>query len=583
MSDGAVESAPASSRTRTQVEQSRFELPVPQSVLGRSHQLQVVAQSDLSTLLSVGVPAVCGSISVGVAIIVSRRLRDGAVRTELARPFISLAASVAALGAIHVIFGLLTPIGTQLNGGTGFLFVLVPWLVFAARYVGFGRYVTRGRVIVGVIVVVALVGVNTVAVLVAEGRLDGVSVPTIDAVQTATSVVNLALLLLVFALIGSAVVTTYRHDRLSIEQGIIVTLPVVGFLFAVQASRPATPLVNDVLVGGAFAVATASLALGVTRFEILTRVPATQRLGERAALTEADEAVLVLDDQTRVVRVNELAERTFGAVDTLSDVTDHSIATLTERKTITCRTTNGRRQFEPGVSPLVDTHDEVLGYTVRLFDVTGREIRRQRLAVLNRILRHNVRNQLDVIRAHAEGAELDPAVEGVDRLAEISEEARRVQELMERTTTTDQTETALGPLIEEVVAEVTAGTNADVTVAVTDLTVRVDRERCRYALRHLVENAVEHSEGASPRVVIRGERTDSDVRLVVADDGPGIPESERAVIEAGHEAQLEHASGLGLWGANWAVQSAGGSLSFGESDLGGATVTLSFPTDSSDE
>jgi len=538
-------------------------------------RLYTVLQFGLSTLLRVVVPAASSVVAGVVGLSVYRRLREGTVRTGLARPHIALAATIAGLGVVHVGFHLVTTLATRLNGGTSFLVVLVPWLVVASRYVGFGRYVTRPRVVAGVATVVVLLCVNIVSVLVEEGRLDVTSEGTIDALQTATSVVNLGLLLLVFALIAGAIVTTYRHDRLPTAQGVVLTLPVVGFLFAVQATRPATPLVNDVLVGGAFAVVATGLALGVTRYDVVARVPATRRLGERAALTETDEAVLVVDDRSRVVRLNDLAERIFGDVDTLADVTEHSIATLKERKTITCRTT-GHRQFEPGVSPLVDGYGETLGYTVTLFDVTDREIRRQRLAVLNRILRHNVRNELDAIRAHAEAADLDPAVEGVDRLARISEEARRIQGLMQRSAT-DRTETALGPLVEDIVAEVTDGANADVTVAVPDVAVSIDRERVGYALRHLVENAVEHNGGASPRVAVRGELTGSDARVVVADDGPGIPESEQAVIEAGEEAPLEHASGLGLWGANWAVQTAGGSLSFGESDLGGAAVVITLP------
>ena len=540
-----------------------------------------MVQFDPAILLRVAVPAASSVVAGVVGLSVYRRLRQGTVRTGLARSYIALAATVAGLGIVHVGFHLVTPLGTRLNGGTSFLAVTVPWLVFASRYVGFGRYVTRGRVVAGAALVGVLLCVNLVTALVEEGRLDVVTEGTLDTLQTATSVVNLGLLLLVFALIAGAIVTTYTHDRLPTVQGVLLTLPVAGFLFAVQATRPATPLVNDVLVGSAFPVVAASLALGVTRYDVVARVPATRRLGERAALTETGEVVLVIDDRTQVVRVNRMAEQTFGDVDTLEDVTEHSVATLTERKTITCRTTTGRRQFEPGVVPLVDEHHETLGYTVTLIDVTDREIRRQRLAVLNRILRHNVRNELDVIRAHAEDADLDPALAGVDRLGALSEEARRVQELMERSTT-DRTETAVCPLVEEVVAEVTAGTNADVTVAVPDATVGVDRERCRYALRQLVENAVEHNEGASPRVVVRGERRESDVRLVVADDGPGIPESERAVIETGDEAQLEHASGFGLWGANWAVQAMGGSLSFGDSDLGGAVVTVTLPDGGTD-
>ena len=536
------------------------------------------------TLLRVAVPIASGVAAGMVGVSVYRRLHCGEVRTGLARPFIALAAAVAGLGLVHAGLRLVTPLATRLNARASLLVVAVPWLIFAARYVGLGRYVTRGRVVAGAVIVTVLVCVNVVGVLADEGRLDTgpIGEGGLDAIGTVQSVVALGLLLLVFALIGGAVVTTYRHDRLPTGQGVVVALPIGEYVFTVQATRPATPLVNDLLVSGAFAVVAASLALGVTRYDVLTRVPATRRLGERAALTETDEAILVLDDRTRVVRVNDLAERVFGDIDTLADVTEHSIAALTERKTVTCRTATGRRQFEPSVSPLADGHDETFGYTVTLFDVTDREIRRQRLAVLNRILRHNVRNELDVIRAYTEEAGLDPAVAGVDRLGEISEEARRVQQLMERSTT-DRTGTALSSFLEDIAADATAGTDAEVTVTAPETTVSIDRARCRYALRHLVENAVEHNDAPSPRVAVRGERAESGLRLVVADDGPGIPESERAVIESGEELPLEHASGLGLWGANWVVQTVGGSLSFDESDLGGTAVTVTLPGVSTDD
>ncbi|RXK47943.1 sensor histidine kinase [Halorientalis pallida] len=533
-------------------------------------------QLDPWALFEIGIPAASGGVAGVVGVTVYRRLRHGDARTGLARPYVVLAVVVSLLGIGYAGLHAATPLW-NLPLGSGILLLAVPWTTFAARYIGIGRYVTLGRVFAGILAVTVLVGVNVFGRLIQEGWITTslVGNEALQTLETAQSVVTLALLTLVFGLIGGVVVATYRHDRLSTVQGLLVVLPIAGFIFTVQTTRPATPLLNDVLIGSTFLVVAAGLTLGVTRYDVVTRVPATRRLGERAALTETDEAIVVLDDRARVVRVNEPAERMFGGAQTLADVTDHSVTSLTEHDTITCRTTAGRRQFEPSVSPLVDGYEETFGYTVMLIDVTDREIRRQRLAVLNRILRHNVRNELDVIRAHAEEVDLAPAVDGVDRLSALSEQARRIQDLMERSAA-DRTEVRLRPHLEAVVADATAGVSADVTVTAPDVSVTIDPERCRYVIDHLVENAVEHNDGESPRVVVRAERTEADVRLVVADDGPGIPESERAVIEAGGETPLEHASSLGLWGTNWAVQSMGGSLSFDESDLGGTAVTVSL-------
>jgi signal transduction histidine kinase len=88
---------------------------------------------------------------------------------------------------------------------------------------------------------------------------------------------------------------------------------------------------------------------------------------------------------------------------------------------------------------------------------------------------------------------------------------------------------------------------------------------------------VVHNDGPEPRVSVRVTATGTGTRVVVADDGPGIPEAERSVIESSTESPLSHASGIGLWGASWAVQQLGGDLSFEESDLGGTAVVVELP------
>lgn len=531
-----------------------------------------MVQFDLLITLTAGITAVSGGVTGTIAVTTFRRLCRGELYTGLGRSFVVFTGLFAALSVGYAGVQL---IRSPLSNMTwlGFFIIIVPWSVFVIRYVGMEQYVTIQRIIVGVAVVAALLVINFAATLPADGLPGDVAVQTLE---TAGSVVTLGMLFCVFALVAAVVGVTYAHDRLPTGQGVVLALPIVVFLFAFQATRPSTPLVNDVLIAAAFATTAGSLALGVTRYDLVTRPAGTQIRGERAALTETDEAIVVLNDQRQITRANESAVQTFGDPTTLDEITEHSVATLTERKTIDCQTTSGQRQFEPSVSSLVNDYDEPLGYTITLIDVTDRELRRQRLAVLNRILRHNVRNELDVIRAHAEDAALTPAIQGVDRLERLSKETRRVQQLMEQSAG-DRTPTELSLLLDDVVADVTTGTNAEVTVETPDVTVTLDTKLCRYAVRQLVENAVEHNDGPVPRITVRTEHSGADLRITVADNGPGIPESETAVIETGQEAPLKHASSLGLWGTNWAVQAMGGSLSFEDSDLGGAAVTVTLP------
>jgi K+-sensing histidine kinase KdpD len=67
------------------------------------------------------------------------------------------------------------------------------------------------------------------------------------------------------------------------------------------------------------------------------------------------------------------------------------------------------------------------------------------------------------------------------------------------------------------------------------------------------------------------------VCLDIADNGPGIPETEREVLTRGTETQLVHGSGIGLWIIHWVVTRYGGELSFEEREDGGSVVRLSLP------
>ena len=98
------------------------------------------------------------------------------------------------------------------------------------------------------------------------------------------------------------------------------------------------------------------------------------------------------------------------------------------------------------------------------------------------------------------------------------------------------------------------------------------------ALLELARNALEHGE-SDPNLRIEAsverQQSGTDLKVVVADDGPGLPAQEQSVLESGDESALKHGSGLGLWLVNWLVLQCGGTLSIDADD--GTTVTLRVP------
>ncbi len=114
------------------------------------------------------------------------------------------------------------------------------------------------------------------------------------------------------------------------------------------------------------------------------------------------------------------------------------VASFREQETVAMETAEGTRRFDPAVSPISDQHDRGLGAVVSLPDLTERERRKERLVVLNRVLRHNLRNTVEVLSAHAELLDVDESqvqhrdavLESADALLDVAARARSIEEFV---------------------------------------------------------------------------------------------------------------------------------------------------------
>jgi signal transduction histidine kinase len=216
--------------------------------------------------------------------------------------------------------------------------------------------------------------------------------------------------------------------------------------------------------------------------------------------------------------------------------------------------------------------------------------REQRLNVLNRVLRHNLRNEMTVVVGHAEFVEDETDDDliaesarailsaGAD-LTSLSQRAREIEEVRksaDETAVQDATEVVQG-VVREVREE---HPDVDVTVDVPESAPFAAVPTVEMAVQNVVANACEHNTGDSQRVLVTVTETDHDgqpvVWVTVQDDGPGIPSQDQAVLEKGRETALEHGSGLGLWLVYWVVQESDGDLTFDVREGEGTKVTLEF-------
>ena len=202
--------------------------------------------------------------------------------------------------------------------------------------------------------------------------------------------------------------------------------------------------------------------------------------------------------------------------------------------------------------------------------------------VLNRVLRHNIRNDMTVIRGYTQlmketGSDAlyaEKALQNIDKLLGLSSKARELDRIVGETA--ERKPVNIGTLTAELVERFR--TEYPATTFRTD--IEDDAKAAVFptferAVEELIVNAVKHA-GASPTVEIAVKRVPNSVEIHIADDGPGLNEQEQAVFTTGIETPLIHGSGLGLWVVHWIVSSHGGSVeaSVGEA---GTTMTIVVP------
>lgn len=200
---------------------------------------------------------------------------------------------------------------------------------------------------------------------------------------------------------------------------------------------------------------------------------------------------------------------------------------------------------------------------------------------------HELRTPLTVIRGQLEvlAADPDPAREDVVRVermvaAEVARMSRLVDDLLVIAAPQLRLEEVeLAPLLEDLVDGFIPTTDRHLSLeAAAGLVVRADPDRLGQAIRNLVANAVRHSRS---RVVVRAEAGADTARIVVDDDGPGIPAAERArVFDRFHRIDPAggRGTGLGLAIVKAVVEAQDGSVQASAApDLGGARLTVALP------
>lgn len=217
------------------------------------------------------------------------------------------------------------------------------------------------------------------------------------------------------------------------------------------------------------------------------------------------------------------------------------------------------------------------------------EEQRDRLNLLNQVVRHDVRNDMQIVHGRAQILEDYVDEEGEPHLREVIGATEEAIELTK--TARDLTETMLReeeelkPIslsrelslqIEEIRSQ------HDSAVVRTDgrlppVDVQAD-EMLEAVFRNLLQNAIVHNDKEVPEVTVGVELQNGTVQVQIADNGPGIPDSQKEDVFGKGEKGLDSpGTGLGLYLVKTLVENYGGTVWIEDNDPEGAVFIVELP------
>ncbi|WP_226011670.1 ATP-binding protein [Halomicrobium salinisoli] len=223
-------------------------------------------------------------------------------------------------------------------------------------------------------------------------------------------------------------------------------------------------------------------------------------------------------------------------------------------------------------------------------DLTQRRRYTRSLRVLNRVLRHNIRNEVNVMYGHVERiaaqvedeAAVDALRDGLEGLVDRADVARELDLL-----TTEKADGIVSTLrLDRHLDSAVASAEADFPEATfvyegfEPVEVVADETVTR-VVSEVLKNAVDHNDG-DPHVRVSLSVDEETAVVSVADDGPGVPPERRDRIFGREEVdQLHHGNGLGLFFVDQMMDVYGGDVRVEDGPDGGAVFRLSFSRDRS--
>lgn len=288
--------------------------------------------------------------------------------------------------------------------------------------------------------------------------------------------------------------------------------------------------------------------------------------------------------------------------DVVANRLDQGQRAITAGSAVTFQDSVGVRHFHNIAVPISETGErDTIQFISR--DITQQKRREQQLetkteelAVINRIVRHDINNDVQLLLGWAEmvaphvdeeGQEYVQRIDDTcDHIAELTSIARNFVDSLEGNGQIELEPIDVASVLDrELEKKRTTFDDATITVEgeVPDVSVRAN-ELLSSVFGNLLSNAVRHNDATDPRVTVSGDVADGRVRISVADNGSGIPADQKdEIFGKGEMGPKSPGTGIGLYLVHTLVEQYGGDVwvddrgEHGDGQSSGAVFVVELP------
>lgn len=324
-------------------------------------------------------------------------------------------------------------------------------------------------------------------------------------------------------------------------------------------------------------------------------------------LTTIEDVVFVVDDEWQLEYVNSTAESYF---EDYQDLLDRPVLDLANQM----MDKSDVERFRRALQAVLENDEKItlefevslpVGKTIGEFkfarfvvdgaskaavisrDITEKKLRTQQIRILDRTLRHTIRNDMNVIRGYAETIESESSgevaeyaqhiIEFSDSMLAMTERERNITELLSKNSVPRSTDIGL------LVANLLNRASSEYPSIEFKENIEPDSfaratDEIGVAIDELIANAIRYAKDSNPIVDVHVTQSEEAIEVRVSDNGPEIPVIDRAILDGEEDIdQLSHGSGLCFWLVYLAVRESNGEVEYRRRDEGGNELIIDLP------